>query len=1174
MSGFPSRLGSAVVAVLVGLCVSTASRAAEWPVPRGAAHEPVPYKYDAAKWKTVPPKFLEDAPACVLYSGNNYLVEEDGTIETTTHEITRFNGRKGIEKLGEYRNIVYDPTYQKLTLNEARIHKADGKIVGIEPRSVQLRDVATDYQVYEHDKQLVISFPSLEVGDVIEVKWTTRGRNPEHQGQFFTRYVFGDDTYPVVQDELRVRVPKSKKLTYATIAGRLDPSIDEKDGARTYDWCATNRDRLPQDDNLPSKEQLRLQVAASTFTSWDEVFKWKQQLRADCWECTPEVRKTVAEVTKGLDKPLDKARALTYWVRRNVRYVSVGEKHDFTPHTPAFVLGNRYGDCKDTSQLLAVMLKEAKVPVALATLGTLDDGQVLEAVPSPWGTHAILLVALDGENHWIDTTLSLAGWDFLPRDDRDRLCYVVDDKELRLVRTPPMKADDNHIEQTTQVYIGADGSSRCLRDSLYTGSAALIQRDLWMETPPGERRRLLATELQDANNKTRLIRLDVNEDKLKIFDGPVAASMVFEVVNQFSGENDREGSITDSKVWSKLISFNLDYDRTMAFDLFAPFESRHRYVLHLPPCYHFESLPRDQNLTSKWGTFTLTAKADPEDARTMEVEMFTRLEKILVEPADFDAFRKFHEEVTKHYRVWLTLKPVHDLADAPLLEALLALTPDDTANATALARLYQMNGQAEQARRVLQRARYYNADDVGLWELAIKVADNLEDEEAAYRELIKRFPNETKYAVALGSVLVDRAEYDKAHAVLQPVAQKAAPAMRAQAYFHLARSAMQRDDAEQAHKLLEAADEADPDALSIASALMLRGQVEEKRGEVKEAALAYRQVLKIEADADDALAALVRLSLDADDKAEALDFLRKYTLAVGNDAEGLAQAAEWHLKLGRYEDGFDLASRARDLKFNEKTQRVLGLVYLHRQDYAQAVNHLERADLDIAVLEGLIQANLAIGNLRAAVERANQLDKIESPTPELRQACVTAKALEERRDALLKATSIPKGKEETWRKAAEALVCAEHAQAKGRPTDQIEALLEKAFADDANLGPAFSLRGQFALEKGRLLKAAADAEQAVTLCPDEPRGHYVRGRVRLERVDAKALADLEQAAKLSKREDAAVLHWLALAQSQAGKTDEALATQREAAKLKPADREIAEQLRDLEKSAKAGGAGQ
>ena len=50
----------------------------------------------------------------------------------------------------------------------------------------QLRNVATDFQVYDADKQLIVSFPALEVGDVIEVKWTTRGKNPEHGGQFFT----------------------------------------------------------------------------------------------------------------------------------------------------------------------------------------------------------------------------------------------------------------------------------------------------------------------------------------------------------------------------------------------------------------------------------------------------------------------------------------------------------------------------------------------------------------------------------------------------------------------------------------------------------------------------------------------------------------------------------------------------------------------------------------------------------------------------------------------------------------------------------------------------------------------------------------------------------------------------------------------------------------------------
>src|SRR5207253_7831098 len=141
--------------------------------------------------------------------------------------------------------------------------------------------------------------------------------------------------------------------------------------------------------------------------------------------------KVVEAVTRGLDTPEQKARALTYWVRAHVRYVALGAvRHDYSPHPPAQTLANRYGDCKDQTQLLAVMLHAAGIPVGLATLGTVEDGQVWPELPSPWGTHAILLVRLGDKDHWIDTTINYAPWDFLPRDDCDRLAYVSDAKGL------------------------------------------------------------------------------------------------------------------------------------------------------------------------------------------------------------------------------------------------------------------------------------------------------------------------------------------------------------------------------------------------------------------------------------------------------------------------------------------------------------------------------------------------------------------------------------------------------------------------------------------------------------------------------------------------------------------------------------------------------------------------
>ena len=113
---------------------------------------------------------------------------------------------------------------------------------------MQLRDVATDFQVYDQDKQLVISFPNLEVGDTYEVKWTVRGKNREFDGHFFSRYTFGDDFHPVLRDEFRVQVPKNKTLKYATVNGKANLKIsDAADGAKFYHWSATdNRPVCPR----------------------------------------------------------------------------------------------------------------------------------------------------------------------------------------------------------------------------------------------------------------------------------------------------------------------------------------------------------------------------------------------------------------------------------------------------------------------------------------------------------------------------------------------------------------------------------------------------------------------------------------------------------------------------------------------------------------------------------------------------------------------------------------------------------------------------------------------------------------------------------------------------------------------------------------------------------------
>ena len=288
------RHGSALLVALFVLVFVPAARSADatWPVPRGPSHEPAPYRYDPAAWKAVPHDFLDDAAACILYAGTSYLVEADGTVETITHEITRLNGRKGVEKLGEYRNIVYDPAYQKLTLNEARIHKADGRTVAVEPRHVQLRDVGhrlpglRPRQAAHH-----LASPPSKSATSSRSNGPCAARTPNTHGQFFTRYTFGDDTYPVVRDELRVRLPKGKPLKYAADRRQARP-----EGHRRRRRRAPTSGRRPtaascrRTTTCRRRRSCACRSACSTFASWEEVGQWKQQLRATAGNAPPDVR--------------------------------------------------------------------------------------------------------------------------------------------------------------------------------------------------------------------------------------------------------------------------------------------------------------------------------------------------------------------------------------------------------------------------------------------------------------------------------------------------------------------------------------------------------------------------------------------------------------------------------------------------------------------------------------------------------------------------------------------------------------------------------------------------------------------------------------------------------------------------------------------------------------------
>jgi len=1135
-----------------------------WPIARGPLPIPTHFRYEPTQARQLP-KPLLDASACLLYTSTTHLIAGDGTTETITHDLIRLNTRKAVEQLGEYRNIRFDPSYEKVTLHEARVHKSDGESISLQPTHAQIRDTQLEFAVYDPTKQVILSFPQLAVGDVIEIQWSTRGQNPEYPKQFFTRHRFGDDRFPTLHAEFRVRLPKDRSLRYASVnprlvpGGMLDPNVTETADSRLYHWSAREIMGIPRESDLPSREEFRPEVVCSTFASWDDVGKWKRELRADCWECSADLQTVIRNVAGPLNSTKERTRALTYWIRRNIRYVSIGIGHDFKPHSPSRVFTDRFGDCKDATQLLAAMLRDLGIPSAVATVGTRGAGQIVESVPSPWGTHALIVITIDGQDHWIDPTASHARWDFLPVECRDRLAYVVDDTRTRILRTPPLAPTDHAIQQRSRISASHDGTAIVFRTSHHGGLAAIQRRAEFADEPARERQRQFSTELLESFPRGQLRSLVIEEENLADLDPPLAIDSKFEIPDHFRGEGERSGGFSDSSLWHPLLSVIINPERRTPVELPYPFESHHIFEITAPVGYRLIDPPSDYQTASPWGSYSMAVHGDSSMWR---IEMRTRLHRTRIEPKEFDAFRRFREAIQRHSRLFATLviaTPAESGPDRLALEGILQLAPGDLESSRTLAELYRRAGQPADAERTVHRAVYYHPGERRLWEFLAEFATRPADRHAAFEQLLALRVGDPKYVLAHAELWFEEGAFPQARQAVQPLLRRSASvSAHAAAQLLIARTHLAEKQPRLALQHLAAAERTDPQITASADALRVLALARDQLGESAVARTIYEQLLRNHPDDRIALDALIRLHWLEGEAEPAMQYLRKLAQLAGEDPDQQAKLADWYLKFERFDDAFAAAQRSRGATHPGLTHRVLGLVYLRRGEDDQAVFHLDRCEPDAQVLAGLLQAMLRLGRLSEARLRLERAGPIERPPEPLRAMMLLLQRLTSRRDALAQASMATK------REVFDRLVCAEWLYEIGESNSRIESLLG-AEIENERIGAALALRSQRLVDRGRLRDARPLAVQAVERSPSDPFGYAVRARIAWESGQGEAaIADFRKAIALTPTPDPRWLHLLAAALGEAGSHEEAIALQRRAVKARPEDREFREQLRRFE----------
>ena len=263
---------------------------------------------------------------------------------------------------------------------------------------------------------------------------------------------------------------------------------------------------------------------------------------------------------------------------------------------------------------------------------------------------------------------------------------------------------------------------------------------------------------------------------------------------------------------------------------------------------------------SPWGFFELKVAADPADPRRLEVHMHMRIEKIRVEKEDFARFLQFQDEVSRSYRVWLTLHPSSQIADAPELEKLLARgKPDEVQTVKVLAKLYLDHDRSANARRSCSKRGPPGFPMPNRSGNCACTPPPITRKRSPLSRHGRSLPGRTALCGRSRGGMRPPRRACRGQNHSHPFDRRSRQHDPRAAYYQLARSADRQHDSAAALKYLQQALFHDPPALATMEAMQFRDRVQENLGLFKEALQTLATALQADPAACDVLDTMIRL---------------------------------------------------------------------------------------------------------------------------------------------------------------------------------------------------------------------------------------------------------------------------------------------------------------------------
>jgi tetratricopeptide (TPR) repeat protein len=554
---------------------------------------------------------------------------------------------------GRQYGFAYESDRQVVQLRGAKVYRADGKV----DEAVEYGEGSADdpsVSMYTSARSFYVQFPRLEPGDVVELRYRVDDVTPRNEfGNYFGEIVALQGGEPVSNAEYVLITPKERTFYFDQNIPNLATSNSVVGNQRVYRFAAKEIAALNPEPSMPPWPEVLGSVHVSTYKNWDDLGRWYWGLIKDQFDLDEETRKLAKKITEGKTTELDKVKAVYKWVTENTRYVALEFGiYGYKPRRCVQTVARGWGDCKDKATVIATLLKEIGIKSTIVVTRTRMRGDFRSKIASfaPFD-HAIAYVP--SLNLYLDGTAEHTGIYELPKMDVGAVVLHVNEGKAVLTRIPDADPEKNFVHRELNVDLDAKGSAKLDIDYATGGYNAASWRDAY--GAEATRRERMTRDLGGDfpgvlinEGPQGLVTSDLtnNEEPVKI---KVRAS-----APGFARNEGDSLSMPVTGGFRLTPNFASLSQRRQAVELIAFTTVDDVYRVKLPPGAKVLSAPEPREATSQFGSYSIKV----EQARG-EVVVRSKLsvKASRVEPADYQAWKRFCEEADSAFSPRLLVKP-------------------------------------------------------------------------------------------------------------------------------------------------------------------------------------------------------------------------------------------------------------------------------------------------------------------------------------------------------------------------------------------------------------------------------------------------------------------------------------------------------------------------------------